>query len=295
MNAQIAITPRERLVEALEWLEAGTPMKAGVSEFNMHRWVEKNECGTTACLGGTIVQFDQAARGQKPIACGDLCEIDAELTNTYSDIGDYAGDLCGLSPIEANTLFRENLDATPAEAATTIRRYLSDGRLYWDYDGENDSESDALIRSRQFPTKNSVLLGADGKPITESGSNVVAVLNTVTGTVRAWKPFGNKQFRHQYAVASASALLQLPGYTPWDLSSKVDLEAILASSKSAVFDTDQYPDLLEEWHWAKDTYDGTSSAGCAWVVDFLTGNVGYGNRDLLYRALAVCRPVPASQ
>ena len=38
-----------------------------------------------------------------------------------------------------------------------------------------------------------------------------------------------------------------------------------------------------------------SSSDYAWVVNFNTGNVNYNNRDLHYRALAVCRPVPASE
>ena len=293
MNAQINLTPRERLIEVAEWLEAKTPMKAGVNDFDMRHWVEQNECGTSCCLAGAIVQFDQAAKGLNTLTDGDVSEISEGAANEYCEIGDYAGDLCGLNPAEAQSLFRENMDATPADAAVTIRRYLSTGKLYWDYGGLNGDERTAVIRSRQLPTKNSVLLGADGKPLADGDSNVVAVLNTVTGLVRAWKPFGNKSFPHEHAINAAAALKQLPGHTPWDLSSKEDLKAIAASSDVGVFDFEQYPDILEEWYWAKDFYE--SSSGSAWGVYFGSGSVGYDVRGYRGRALAVCRPVPASQ
>ena len=294
MNSQVNITPRDRLVEVAEWLEAKTPMKAGVTKFDMHHWVEKNECGTSCCLAGAIVQFDQAAKGNPTIIRGNISEIGGDAVNQYYDIGDYAGDLCGLNPLEAQELFRENMDATPTDAAATIRRFLDTGKLYWNYDGENDAEVESVIRSRQLPTKNSVFLGADGKPLAEGDADVVAVLNTVTGFVRAWKPFGNKRFPHEHAIKAAEALPQLPGHTPWDLSSKADLEAILASSEDDVFDIEQYPDILEEWHWVKDFYE-SSSSGLAWNVAFSTGGVYCSNRGYRSRALAVCRPVPASQ
>ncbi|GGA00182.1 hypothetical protein [Dyella caseinilytica] len=294
MNAQISITPRDRLIEVVEWLEAKTPLKAGVAKFNMSHWIEENECGTSCCLAGTIVQFDQAARGKSTLTEGDVSEISDEAANEYCDIGDYAGDLCGLNPVEAQTLFTSYLQATPAEASETIRRFLDSGKLYWDRNGKVTGESDAIIRSRQLPTKNSVLLGADGKPLADGDTNVVAVLNTVTGTVRAWKLFGNKQFQHERAIATAQALPLLPGHTSWDLSSKADLEAILASSDEDVFDIEQYPDIIETWHWAKDIY-GASSSVFAWSVDFNDRDVYCYYRNLHKRALAVCRPVPASQ
>jgi hypothetical protein len=293
MNAQINPTPRERLIEVAEWLEAKTPMKAGVNEFDMSHWVEQNECGTSCCLAGAIVQFDQAAKGNATLIDGDVSEIGPEVANQYYDIGDYAGDLCELNPAEAESLFRENMDATPADAAVTIRRFLSTGKLYWDRNGVNGDERAAVIRSRQLPTKNSVLLGADGKPLADGDANVVAVLNTVTGLVRAWKPFGNKRFPHEHAINAAAGLPQLPGHTPWELSSKVDLEAIVASGDEDVFDAEQYPDILEECYWAKDLYQ--SSSHYAWSVNFYSGDVDYDFRGARDRALAVCRPVPVSQ
>ena len=293
MNAQINLAPRERLIEVAEWLEAKTPVKAGVNEFDMTHWVQQNECGTSCCLAGAIVQFDQAAKGLNTLTDGDVSEISEGAANEYCEIGDYAGDLCGLSPAEARTLFCEHTSATAPEAITTIRRYLDTGKLYWDHNGKNSGESSYLARSRQLPTKNSVLLGADGKPLTDGDTNVVAVLNTVTGLVRAWKPFGNKRFPHEHAINAAVALPQLSGHTPWDLSSKEDLEAILASSDEDVFDAEQYPDILEEWHWAKDLYE--SSSVNAWCVNFDSGSVYCSLRGSLSRALAVCRPLPASQ
>jgi hypothetical protein len=185
------------------------------------------------------------------------------------------------------------MEATPVEAAATIRRYLDTGKLYWDADGD-DEEPSAIIRSRQLPTKNSVLIGADGKQLAYGDTNVVAVLNTFTGVVRAWKPFGNKRFRHEFAISAAADLPQLEGYTPWELAPLDDLKAILASGKDDVFDIEQYPDILDDWYWAQDTYE-PSPSDFAWGVLFGNGGVLCSNRSNLLRALAVCRPVPVSQ
>ncbi|MDR3445950.1 hypothetical protein [Dyella sp.] len=291
MNAQLNVTPRQRLIEVAEWLEAKTPAKAGVVEFDMSHWVEQNECGTSCCIAGAIVQFDQAANGRAALSVGEIGEIDEGLADHYYSIGDYAGDLCGLNTAQADELFTNNLDATPSDAATAIRRFLDTGEMYWDGD---DGESQLVAQSRKLPSKNSVLLGADGKPLVEGDVNVIAVLNTATGVVRAWKPFGNKRFRHELAINAASSLPQLPGHTSWELAPKVDLEAIIASSEDDVYDAEQYPDMLDNWYWSKDLY-ASSPSDYAWGVHFLSGGVDYRGRGLHSRALAVCRPAPASQ
>jgi hypothetical protein len=290
---QVAITPRDRLIEVAEWLEAKTPSKAGVDGFDMNSWVGHNECGTTCCIGGAVVQFDQAARGEKPIAAGHPREISPDLENVYVDMGDYAGDLCGLNPVEADVLFRENLQATATEAAETVRRYLDTGKLYWSDDGCGE-ESDEIIRSRALPTKHSVLLGRDGKTLMSSDTRVAAVLNTATGVVRAWKPFGNKKFRHEAALATCESLPRLPGHTPWELAQRAGLKAILNSGHQGEPDADQYPDILREWYWAQEV-DASSPAEDAWCVSFGSGSVFSNCRCVRARALAVCRPLPASQ
>ena len=100
---------------------------------------------------------------------------------------------------------------------------------------------------------------------------------------------------HHDAPGAVAKLEQVPGHMSWDLA--MPREAILLvdySKHSPAVDTAKHPGINSEWCWLKDT-DASSPADVAWGVNFGSGYVRWGYRDSHYRALAVCRPLPASQ
>ena len=100
---------------------------------------------------------------------------------------------------------------------------------------------------------------------------------------------------HHDAPGVVAKLEQVPGHTPWDLAEP--REAILLvdySRHNPAVDAAKHPGIKSEWCWLKNT-DASSPAVSAWYVSFGTGGIDGGGRDDRDRALAVCRPVPASQ
>jgi len=100
---------------------------------------------------------------------------------------------------------------------------------------------------------------------------------------------------HHEAQSAVSKLEQVPGHAPWDLA--VPREAVLLvdySKHNPAVDVAKHPGIKSEWCWLKDT-DASSPADDAWCVSFDAGAVGGGYRGSRNRALAVCRPLPASQ
>ena len=100
---------------------------------------------------------------------------------------------------------------------------------------------------------------------------------------------------HHDAPGAVAKLEQVPGHTPWDLAEP--REAILLvdySRHNPAVDAAKHPGIKSEWCWLKNT-DASSPADYAWFVNFGAGLIGWYYRYYRYRALAVCRPVPASQ
>ena len=99
---------------------------------------------------------------------------------------------------------------------------------------------------------------------------------------------------HHEAPGAVAKLEQAPGHGPWEMGTLREAALLIDHTKyNPAVDTEKHPGIKSEWAWLKDVYK--SSSDCAWVVDFYTGGVDYGGRGLRCRALAVCRPVPASQ
>jgi len=100
---------------------------------------------------------------------------------------------------------------------------------------------------------------------------------------------------HHDAPGVVAKLEQVPGHTPWDLAEP--REAILLvdySRHNPAVDAAKHPGIKSEWCWLKNT-DASSPADFAWFVFFDTGLFDRNNRYNHNRALAVCRPLPASQ
>ena len=99
---------------------------------------------------------------------------------------------------------------------------------------------------------------------------------------------------HHDAPGAVAKLEQVPGHTPWELAMPHEATRLVDYSKyNPAVDTKKHPGIKSEWAWLKDTY--ASSSGRAWLVVFDSGCVYCDGRGLRNRALAVCRPLPASQ
>ena len=100
---------------------------------------------------------------------------------------------------------------------------------------------------------------------------------------------------HQDATKRAKGLPKIPGYSKWDLAEKREAVLLIDDKRySPAVNTKAHPGITSDWYWLK-LVDASSPARGAWVVFFGTGSVGRSFRDFHGRALAVCRPVPASQ
>jgi len=100
---------------------------------------------------------------------------------------------------------------------------------------------------------------------------------------------------HQDATKRAKGLPKIPGYSKWDLAEKREAVLLIDDKRySPAINTKAHPGITSDWYWLKPV-DASSPADYAWIVDFGTGYVGRLNRNYRYRALAVCRPLPASQ
>ena len=99
---------------------------------------------------------------------------------------------------------------------------------------------------------------------------------------------------HYDAPKAVASLEQVRGHTPWELAMPHEATRLVDYSKyNPAVDTEKHPGIKSEYAWLKDIY--ASSSDRAWGVGFGTGYFNYGGRSLQGRALAVCRPVPASQ
>ncbi|GGA00158.1 DUF1566 domain-containing protein [Dyella caseinilytica] len=104
-----------------------------------------------------------------------------------------------------------------------------------------------------------------------------------------------KSVTHYEAPEAVAKLEQVPGYTPWEMAMPHEATRLVHYGKyNPAVDIEKHPGIKSERAWiSKDPC--ASSSGFAWGVDFGNGNVDCGGRVNHCRALAVCRPVPASQ
>jgi hypothetical protein len=130
---------RQRLEIVAKWLEAGAPHvdEKGIVSFNMNVGIKYGDCGTTCCIAGAVCQFS------KPFVASDIDCIEQgfySLDPEYGVLG-RAIDLLGISRLDADKLFTPDVvdedgdwkHITPAQAATTIRKYLATGAVDWSH------------------------------------------------------------------------------------------------------------------------------------------------------------------
>ncbi|MDR3445946.1 DUF1566 domain-containing protein [Dyella sp.] len=100
---------------------------------------------------------------------------------------------------------------------------------------------------------------------------------------------------HHDAAKAVAKLEKVPGHSPWELATPHEAVLLVDYSRyNPAIDTDKHPGIGSEWCWLKDVYK-SSPSDFAWLVNFSGGYVYYGDRGSRDRALAVCRPAPASQ
>ncbi|MDR3445958.1 DUF1566 domain-containing protein [Dyella sp.] len=105
----------------------------------------------------------------------------------------------------------------------------------------------------------------------------------------------NDLLTHRDALKAASELQIVEGYGQWELATLKEVASLVDHSRfSPAVNTDLHPGIKSTWYWLKDV-DASSPSDYAWDVDFTCGSVYYGDRGDHARALAVCRPAPASQ
>lgn len=132
---------RELLTQIAEWLEAGAPHKAGISQFNMNKLIDTasytnspnpiHGCGTACCIAGAAIQFTQENKNLPP-----MDRLPAISANWQQ-----AGELLRLQDDLAYALFfGENLEGkwivdleevTAKDAAKVIRHLLATGEVDW--------------------------------------------------------------------------------------------------------------------------------------------------------------------
>lgn len=117
-------------------------------------------------------------------------------------------------------------------------------------------------------------------------------VNRIDGTDMLYTFTGS--VTHYEAPAAVAKLEQVPGYLPWEWA--LPHEGILLvdySKYNPAVDTEKHPGIKSELAWLKSEYK--LSSDLAWSLHFLSGSVYHDNRVFHFRALAVCRPVPASE
>lgn len=105
----------ERLWRALT-IELGMLERGEIraDQFNMQKW--RTECGTVCCLGGWAEQIANVEEGTFKIGNRDTCISD---------------DFRGIDELFAPFGWTK-MQATPDQAATALRSYLTTGNAHWD-------------------------------------------------------------------------------------------------------------------------------------------------------------------
>ncbi|GGA00222.1 DUF1566 domain-containing protein [Dyella caseinilytica] len=137
-----------------------------------------------------------------------------------------------------------------------------------------------------------IKLAADGSHLAPDANDYTGILNIRDGIVTVYA--SDRYLTQSDAEKACAKLAQLPGHTPWQLISDKDGELIIDRRfYNPAVDPEEYPHIMPEPHWTRTDYK--SSSDVAWGVNFYGGSVGCNSRSGRARALAVCRPVPASQ
>lgn len=97
-------------------------------EWNQDSWAERRSgCGTTMCVAGTAAYLSGANLVWTAGGAGDISFVEATSCRTedglYHDIEDYATDLLGLTPGQANAIFYSN-PADPQKLRELVEKVI---------------------------------------------------------------------------------------------------------------------------------------------------------------------------
>lgn len=133
------------------------------------------------------------------------------------------------------------------------------------------------------------------RKITTKAPKLPANVYRIAGTDLLYTTSGDECFTHQDAAKWAKGLPKIPGYSKWDLFEKREVALLIDDTcHSPAVNTKTHPGIGSHWYWLK-RVDASSPSDLAWFVSFGTGYIYWDGRCYYYRALAVCRPLPASQ
>lgn len=126
---------KARFQKVADWLLAGAPHvqlndKVSLTEFDYHSWVKVNDCGTTACIAGAVVEFEYADRIKlERDGYGWTTNLSSLLPHP---IEDEAQELLGLSGEQTQLLFYPfDLDPADPELPEEYRDCGKDFPLDW--------------------------------------------------------------------------------------------------------------------------------------------------------------------
>jgi hypothetical protein len=121
-------------------------------------------------------------------------------------------------------------------------------------------------------------IAASGKPARANAKNHAAVVDTRTALM--WTAGELGEITHADAEAKIAALNaeRFLGFDDWRLPTIQELFGLVDHSRRLpAIDTNAFPGCKSDWYWSS-TISAWSS-GCAWLVAFYYGHVGYGNRN----------------
>lgn len=102
-----------------------------------------------------------------------------------------------------------------------------------------------------------------------------------------------KKCTHAEAEEACKAL-RLGGFDDWRLPNVKELVGLVDYGRyDPAIDPEKYPTCNSDWYWTSSIY--ASSPGCAWVVNFLSGNADYAHRDYYDAFVRAVRSVAPGQ
>lgn len=109
----------------LEWLDAGGDDVIGFDMGSFYADTTDHHCGTTCCIAGAVGYFnpDLNMNGIREVA-------DIKYRAFYADEAMLLN--YDMSQQNIDDLFYSNMDATPTQAAATIRHWIETGDVIWE-------------------------------------------------------------------------------------------------------------------------------------------------------------------
>lgn len=110
----------------LEWLDAGGDDVIGFDMGSFYDDTADHHCGTTCCISGAVGYFNP------DLNMAGIIDHNGDIKNR-SFFADEALLLnYGMSQKDMYGLFLTNMDATPSQAAATVRHWIETGDVIWE-------------------------------------------------------------------------------------------------------------------------------------------------------------------